>query len=469
MKQLTGQDASFVYQETPSTPMDGVGLGIYDPSTAPHEVTFERIQEHLASRLHMARMFRQKLVRVPLDLDHPYWIEDPDFDLEYHVRQIALPRPGNWDQLCTQTARLLGRPLDLTRPLWELYVIEGVDAVEGVPKGSFAMITKCHHAAIDGMSGVDMTNAIHDHSPEPRDDLGADTWQPESAPSPLDLLARAGVNASRRPMRVARVLGRTVPALRPLVSSIRRDRPQLPGLNVPRTRFSGAVTPHRVVDGRQFSLADMKQIKKNVDGATINDVVLAVVGGALRSYLSRKGELPDRPLIAMCPISVRTESEKSAGGNMVSAMFVSLSTDVDDPVERLKVITETTHRSKAFSEALPARSLLELSDHMPGALMGFAAQATSRLGLANRQAPIFNTTVTNMPGPQQPLYFAGAQLLQSYAFGMIIEGMALIHPVVSYCGDITICFASCREIMPDPRVYADDIERSFDALATALA
>jgi diacylglycerol O-acyltransferase len=468
MKQLSGQDAMFLYQETATTSMAGAGLSIYDPSTAPGgAVTFDQIQEHLAGRLPLARVFRQRIARVPLDLDHPYWIEDPDFDLEFHVRQIALPAPGDWDQLCTQVARLLSRPLDLSRPLWELYVIEGLDAVEGVPAGSFAIVTKTHHAAIDGMSGIDMLNAIHDLTPQPAGGV-EDTWRPEPMPSPFDLLTRASVNNSRRPLRMARLLARTVPALRPMIGSLRRDRPQLPGIGVPRTRFSGPVTAHRVVDGRKFDLADMKRIKKSVEGATVNDVVLTVVGGALRSYLSAKGELPDDPLVAMCPISVRSESEKSVGGNMVSGMFVSLSTDVADPAERLETITAATHKSKAFTEAMGARTLVELSDHMPGALVGFAARSTSRLGLANRQAPIFNTTVSNMPGPQHPLYFSGAQLLESYGMGMIVEGMALIHPVISYCGDITISFTSCREIMPDPETYADDIQRSFDEVAAAL-
>jgi WS/DGAT/MGAT family acyltransferase len=469
MKQLTGQDAMFLYQETPSTPMAGLGLSIYDPSTAPSgSVGFEQIQEHLARRLHLARIFRQRLARVPLDLDHPYWIEDPEFDLEFHVRQIALPKPGDWNQLCTLAARLLSRPLDVTRPLWELYVVEGLNAIDGVPEGSIAIVTKTHHAAIDGMSGVDMLNAIHDLTPESTTPLGEDTWRAEPVPSPLELLARASANNSRRPMRMARMIARAVPVVRPAVAAFRRDRPQLPGVRIPRTRFSGAVTSHRVVDGRKFDLADLKQIKKSVDGATVNDVVLTVVGGALRSYLSEKGELPDDPLVAMCPISVRSESERSAGGNMVSAMFVPLSTDVADPRERLETVTAATHRSKAFADALGARTLVEMSDHLPGALVGFAAQSTSRLGLANRSAPVFNTTVSNMPGPQHPLYFAGARLLESYGMGMIVDGMALIHPVISYCGDITISFTSCRELLPDPSTYADDIERSFDELAAAV-
>ena len=207
VQQLSGMDASFLYGETPRAHMAGGGIAIYDPSTAPGgKVTFKGVLQHVEERLHLARVFRQRLVRVPLDLDHPYWIEDPDFDLEFHIRHIALPAPGDWRQLCIQVARLISRPLDLDRPLWEMYVIEGLDNVEGVPKGSFAVISKVHHAAIDGMSGMEMTSAIHDDDaigdlPEPP----TSPWKPEPIPSSGDLLWRAGMNNARRPAHAARV------------------------------------------------------------------------------------------------------------------------------------------------------------------------------------------------------------------------------------------------------------------------
>jgi diacylglycerol O-acyltransferase / wax synthase len=468
MQQLSGQDASFLYSETPNAHMAGAGLWIYDPSTAPGgSVSFEAILENIRQRLHLARSFRQRLARVPMDLDHPYWIEDPDFDLEFHVREIALPSPGNWQQLCTQAARLLSRPLDLTRPLWEFYVIEGLNDIEGIPPGSFAIFGKTHHAAIDGMSGMDMMTAIHDHEPDAPPPTHVDDWKPETEPSQVELLARASMNLTMRPMRLTRTLGRTVPVLRPVLRTLRRDRPQLPMFGVPQTIFNGPVTPHRVIDGRKFDLADMKRMKSSVEGGTVNDVVLTVVGGALRDYLLKRGELPEASLVAMCPISVRTEAERSIGGNLVSAMFVPLGTNVADPLKRLETVRDESHRSKAFAQAIGARTLTELSDYMPGALMGIAARMSSRLGIVNRSTPIFNTTVTNMPGPQHPLYSCGARLVGAYGLGMIVDGMALIHPVISYCGEITITFTSCREILPDADTYADCLQRSFDELAGA--
>jgi WS/DGAT/MGAT family acyltransferase len=468
MQQLSGMDAAFLYAETPRAHMAGGGIAIYDPSTAPGgRVTFKGILEHIDQRLHEARVFRQRLVRVPLDLDHPYWIEDPDFDLEFHVRHIALPEPGDWRQLCIQVARLVSRPLDLDRPLWELYVIEGLDHVEGVPAGSFALVTKVHHAAIDGMSGMEMTSAIHDDSPTAEPTIPSAVWSPESAPSTAELLWRASLSNAARPMHAGRVAARAVPQLGRLQRQIRRRTITPPPTTIPRTRWSGPVTAHRVFDGIRLQLDDLRTVKETVPGATINDVVLTTVGGALRAYLIGKGELPDDPLIAMAPISVRSEAERGAAGNMVSGMFTTLGTDIADPVERLVAVREGTHRSKEFANALGARTLLDMADLMPGGLVGLGARTSARLSLANRLRPVFNTTVTNMPGPRHPLYMAGAQLVAMYGAGMITEGMGLIHPVMSYCGEITISFTSCREMLPDPAVYADCLRTSFDELAAA--
>jgi WS/DGAT/MGAT family acyltransferase len=462
-------DASFLYAEVPNAHMAGAGLAIYDPSTAPGgKVTFKGILQHIEARLHEAKTFRRRLVRVPFDLDHPYWIEDPSFDLEFHVRHIALPHPGDWRQLCIQAARLVARPLDLSRPLWEFYVVEGLDRVEGVPEGSFAVVSKIHHAAIDGMAGMEMTNAIHDHSPDAGPNPPAEAWRPETVPSATTLLARASINNTMRPFKFARVVGRTVPVVGRIQRGLVRQQLQPPPLTVPRTRWSGTVSPHRVIDGCAFSLDELRDIKAAIPGATVNDVVLTVVGGALRSYLLAKDELPSEPLIAMAPISVRTAAESSAEGNMVSGMFVTLGTDIADPVKRMEAIQEATHSSKEFAQALGARTLLDYAQLMPGGLVGLGARTGARLSLANRMRPIFNTTVTNMPGPQEPLYMAGARLVALYGIGMIVEGMGLIHPVMSYCGTITIAFTSCREMLPDPAFYASCIRESFEELAAAV-
>lgn len=464
MRQLSGMDASFVYLEGPRAPMHIGSIAIYDPSTARDgKVTFKGILEHITGRMPLVPSYREKLARVPLDLDHPYWVDDPDFDLEFHVRHIALPQPGDWRQLCIQAARLHARELDLDRPLWEFYVIEGLDNVEGVPPGSFALVSKVHHAAIDGVSGAEMTAAIHDITPDAAPPDVVDTFKPGRVPNAVELLSRAGINNATQPLKFARLARRSMRTSLRTVGALRSALP-----TAPRTPFSGVITAHRVIDGRSFDLAEMKRIKSAVPGATINDAVVAVVSGALRRYLESKGELPDLPMVAMAPISVRTEGESGTMGNQVSAMTVSLPTNVADPVERLKTVHANTQESKAMTNAIGARTMTDYSQFVPWALAGLAARTASRFSLANRTNLPINTVITNVPGPQIPLYMAGAQMVALFGMGPVTDGMGIIHPVFSYNGTITISFTSCREMLPDPAFYAECLQGAFDELAKAV-
>jgi WS/DGAT/MGAT family acyltransferase len=467
MQQLSGLDAAFLYFETPNAPMHIAGFAIYDQSTAPGGlVTFKSILRNVEERLHRARCFRQKLVTVPFDLDHPYWIEDADFDLEFHVRHIALPKPGDWRQLCIQVARLHSRPLDLTRPLWEMTVIEGLDHVPGLPPGSFALVTKIHHAAIDGVSGSELTAAIHDVEPGAPVPPPKKPWKPEAEPSYLELGARAAFHNARNPFRLARMVGRSIPA----VARFRQQsaaRPSDASQDVPRTRFNGSVSPHRVVEGRRFDLGEIREIKKTTTGATVNDAVIAICGGALRKYLEAHGELPEQTLWAMTPISVRSDDERGAAGNQVSATTMAVRSDIADPAERLALVTEGSQRSKALTNAIGARLLSDYTQFIPGAVAGLAARAWSRFGVANRIDPFFNTVITNVPGPQHDLYWNHARLVANYGLGPVVDGMGIIHAVFSYCGELTITATSCRELMPDPQLYGQCLQDSFDELKRA--
>ena len=276
MQQLSRVDAGMLTMESGSVSNHFAALMIYDQSTAPGgRITFKGVLAEVESRLHLARGFRQKMVRVPLDLDNPYWVEDPGFDLEYHVRHIALPKPGDWRQFCIQAARLHARPIDLSRPPWELYVIEGLENVEGVSEGGFAMVLKMHHAAVDGVSGAEMITALHELTPGAAPTPPTTEWTPDKNPSQWSLLARAGANGVARPARLANVWVRGVrDLLRPSVAmNLVRDLGGLP-IRVPRTRFNDRVSPHRVVDARRFPLSEMKRIKNGVPGVTINDAAL---------------------------------------------------------------------------------------------------------------------------------------------------------------------------------------------------
>jgi WS/DGAT/MGAT family acyltransferase len=469
MQQLSAQDASFVYLETPHTPMHIGSVGIYDPSTAPGGfVRFKDILRFIASRLQGARSFRQRLVRVPFDVDHPYWIEDPEFDLEFHVRHIALPKPGDWRQLCIQVARLHARPLDLSKPLWEFTVVEGLDNIPGLPPGCFALVSKVHHAAIDGMSGVEMSAAVHDLDPLMAEPDKPDTWQPENMPRVADLLTRSYFNNLLQPMRIAETIGRSLPGMAKLAVQAGKGDVSLKNTRAaPNTRFNGKVGAHRVWDAVPFKLAEVRAVKDSVPNATVNDVILTVVGGALRAYLVDKGELPKETLTAMAPISVRQEGEKAALGNLVSAMVVGLGTQIADPLERLRFVHGEAVNSKAMTNAVGARTLADYSKLIPSGLAGLGARLYTRVGAANMHAPAFNCVVTNIPGPRVPLYFCGAKMLAMYGTAPVFDSMGLINPVYSYGDTIAVSFTADRDMLPDPDNYAQALRDSFEALKAA--
>ena len=359
MKQLSGMDASFVYFETPNAPGHIFSVWIYDQSSAPGgAVTFKGILEHVGSRLHVSRTFRQRLVQVPLGLDHPYWIEDPDFDLEYHVRHIALPRPGDWRQFCIQVARLHSRPLDLSRPLWEMYVIEGLDDIAGLPNGQL----RDHDE--DPPRGGRRGDAARDHQRPQRPRARCRRARADhrvAARAPPDA-ARAAVTGGHQHRRAADADGppdRRCGARRLGADARAAGPPELRSrffTPAPRTRFSGTVTTHRVVEARRFDLATAKAIKNAVPGATINDVAITVVGGALREYLMEHDELPEQALRVMAPISTRTAEQAGTAGNQVSAMVVTAGTDVADARQRLVAVHESTAASKAAAEATAPRT-----------------------------------------------------------------------------------------------------------------
>jgi diacylglycerol O-acyltransferase len=470
VKQLSPQDASFLYVETSTAPMAGASITIYDPSTAPGGfVTFKGIMSHIERRLHLSPAFRQKVVMVPFDADYPWWVEDEDFDLEFHIRHIALPKPGDWRQLCIQACRLISRPLDLSKPLWEFYVIEGLDGVEGYPPGCFALLSKIHHAAIDGVSGAELTAAIHDLTPEAPPPPGPDQpWKGESVPTDFELLGRSAWQNATQPWRVMEAFARSVPAANlGWMSGLSGPAPSAAAV-VPRTRFNGVVSAHRVADGIAMSLDEIRTLRQMVPGATVNDVIVCIVGGALRYYLHDKDELPAETLTAMCPISTRSESDRGTGGNQVSAMFVPLHTGEADAKARLAAVHESTNDAKEIANAVGAAALTDLNQFVPAATAALAGRMSASMAIDNQAAsPPYNTVVTNVPGPQQDLYMAGARAVTIYGLGMVHNNMGLMNAIMSYRGQITITATACRDMMPDPAFYAACLQRSLDDLRVA--
>ena len=470
MRQLQGMDSSFVAMESPNSPMHIGNLLIYNPETAPGGfVRFKDILAFIESRMQLSKTIRQRLVRVPFDLDYPYWVEDPNFDLEYHVRHVALPKPGDWRQLCIQTARIHARPMDLTRPPWEFTIVEGLENVRGYPKGCFAMVTKVHHAAIDGMSGIDLMEALHTITPNTAPPNAPDEWQPEKIPGPVELLGKSYVNGIINPFRQAQVAAQSIPGVASAIKGlVTRDFKLTSDLVPPRTRFNRTISAHRVVDGRTFPLKDIKAIRALLPEAKVNDVALSIVGGALNKYLTAKDDLPKSTMTAMAPISVRSGEEKGDMGNQVSAMIAPLGSHLADPVERLEYVFSQTKNSKAMTNAIGARTMTEVSKVNPLLYMALGAQLFSRVSVAHRMAMPFNTVVTNVPGPPVPIYSSGAKM-EAMALSLIClsDGLGLAHVVQSYCDDAYISFTACRDIMPDPEFYSECLQESFDDLLAA--
>ncbi|MEJ7583905.1 MAG: wax ester/triacylglycerol synthase family O-acyltransferase, partial [Acidimicrobiales bacterium] len=476
MQQLTGMDAAFLHMETPTTQGHVGSLTIFDANSAPTEFGFEDIKAVLEDRLHVAPVLRRRLVEVPLGLDQPYWIEDPDFDLDYHVREIALPPPGDERRLAEQVARLHERPLDRRRPLWELYVIWGL------ADGHVAQYTKIHHSAVDGVSGAELLAVLLDLEPEPRKvDPPDEPWRPEAEPTQLQMLLRGMGTLATQPLKALRFQRRTLQtmgrrdlgsaaaaALLPATANLgalglmlvdrlittRMARPatsegevmERPTRLAPRTVFNRTISSHRRFAFGSLSLDTAKDVK-NAFSVTVNDVVLAICGGALRRYLDERNELPDESLLAMVPVSVRTEDNKAAMGNQVSAMIATLATDETDPVERLRKIHEAMQVAKRDHKAIPADLLQDYAQFATPALAARAARAVARTKIADLVNPPFNLTVSNVPGPNFPLYGAGARMVGCFPVSAIVDGVGLNITVMSYMGDLDFGIVACREML----------------------
>ena len=475
MRQLSGLDTSFLNMETPTTFGHVASLMLMDPSTANTRDLFGDMKKLFAKRMHLVPPYRWRLAQVPLGLDFPYWFEDPDFDLDFHFRHIAVPPPGTREQLGELIADLHARPIDRTRPLWELYVIEGIEG------GLVAQYSKMQHAAIDGVSGANAATLMLDLSPE-GDPVPppAKPWRPEREPTQIELFLRGALNLSLQPARALqwqyRAL-RALPGMRQLLPSVRDVRARVfgpregevlerPSLLAPRTPFNSPLTAHRRFAFGTTPLADVKSIK-NAFGTTVNDVVMAVCGGTLRRWLEDHKELPDEPLLAMVPVSVRSEKEMNDYGNRVSAMIASVGTHLADPVERLRHCQEAMKSAKETHQAVPAELLMDATQLLPPAVAALASRTVSRTRLADYVTLPFNVVISNVPGPRETLYCVGAELISSYPVSAIADGAGLNMTVTSYKDRLDFGFLVCRELVPDVWRMVDYFEDSVQELLSA--
>ena len=463
MERLDGMGASFVYLDTPATPLQVGMTCVFDPSTAPDGYSFAKVRRLVEDRLHLIPPFRRRLVEVPAHLHRPAWVEDPDFDLDLHLHRTRLPAPGGMAELQELAADAISRPLDPTRPPWEMHVVDGLEG------GMVGSVTKMHHAAVDGISGAELTATLLDLEPQPRPVAPPDApWSPEAPPSGLALAGGAVRELLHQPAKAASVMGRTAQAaLRLLRHNRRPETTPPPGpFAAPRTPYNAPVTGARHVSLCQIDLDDVRSIKDRA-GVTINDVVLTVCAAALRDHLEDHEGLPERSLVAAVPISVRTGDEGATAANQLSAMLVELGTTIDEPRERLRAIAASSHAAKTQHHVLGPDTIPQLADLTPPVLLAAMGALESRFNVLGRIPPACNVIVSNYPGPPFPLYCAGARMVAAYPMGPLGIGTALNITVQSYLDTLWFGIVACPDVVPEPRVLADGITHAVQELRKA--
>lgn len=460
MDRLSGLDASFLYLETPEQMLHVCGIILLDPSTMPGGYTFDAMKEELGARVSSIPSFRRKLRHVPLRLDHPIWVDDEHFDIDRHVHRLALPTPGGEKELSEVCGHLAGIPLDRSRPLWEMWVIEGL------PDGKVAVFSKMHHATVDGVSGSNMVSYLCSLEPDAGSPMPIDEAGPGHEPGELELTARALLSNLAKPLDVLKLVGPSATLVTKTVRRARKGTAMAAPLTAPRTSFNGTITGHRSIAYTDLSLDAIKAVK-NATGATVNDVVLTVSGGALRRYLESRGELPEASLLATVPVSVHETSTRTGGSNKVSALFAKLATDVADPLERLRSISAGNKNAKEHHKAIDADTLQDWAEFAAPRTFGLAVRLYSGLRLAEKHPVVHNLVISNVPGPPVPLYFMGAKIEALYPLGPVFHGAGLNITVMSNNGQVHVGIIACRELMPKVWDLAQHFPAELEALEQA--
>lgn len=457
MQRLSGLDASFLYLETPTQPMHVCGILELDTRTIPGGYSFERFRKALMERVDGIPAFKEKLADSRLNLDHPVWVDDHEFDVDRHLHHVGLPAPGGKAELADLCGHIASVPLDRTRPLWEMVVIETGDP------NKLVVMTKMHHAAVDGVTGANLISALCALEPDA---------QPEPAApgvgggSSLEIAVSGALKWASRPMKLAKILPSTLGVVPAWLQRARRGEAMTAPFSAPRTVFNSTITSRRNVGFTQLDLDDVRAVKDHF-GVKVNDVVMAICAGALRKYLEDRGELPENSLVAMVPVSVHERSDRP-GRNQVSGMFSRLETQVQDPVDRLTAIAGANGIAKEHTSALGATLLQDWTQFAAPAVFGTAMRVYSRIRLADRHPVIHNLVVSNVPGPQVPLYFLGAQVTGMYPLGPIFHGAGLTATVMSLDGKLNVGLISCPDLMPDLSTLADDFGVALKELKERL-
>jgi diacylglycerol O-acyltransferase len=462
MDRLSGLDASFLYLETSAQLLHVCGVIMLDPETVPGGYSFDELRDELERRIEGVAMFHRKLKQVPLGIDHPVWVNDEDFDLDRHLHRMAVPSPGGDRELAELCGHLAGIPLDRARPLWEFYVIEGYHDGDG--KERVVVFTKMHHCTVDGVSGANAISFLCSLEPDAPPLETAPQGELPRTPRDAELLARGVVTNLHKPVALAKVIGPTVKGVASTIGRAREGTAMPAPLTAPRTSFNGTITGHRSLAIGDMSLEKIKDVKNAVDGATVNDVVIAVSGGALRRYLEERGELPETSLIASVPVSVRGASKRDSGSNKVSTIFSRLGTDIEDPLARLREVSRTNQNAKDHHKAISADSLQDWAQFAAPRTFGLAVRLVSSLKLADSGPVIHNLVISNVPGPPVALYFMGAKIIGLYPLGPVFHGAGLNVTVMSNDGHVHVGAIACRESVPEPWRLVEKFPEELDAL-----
>jgi WS/DGAT/MGAT family acyltransferase len=456
---MSGLDASFLYFENSTHLMHVCGLLELDASTIPGGYDFEAMRTAMHKRFGANPAFRRKIHNPALNFDHPVWVDDADFDIEHHVRRVVVAAPGTREQLAEVCSDIAAQPMDRSRPLWEFWFIEGL------PDNRLAVMTKMHHATVDGVSGANLVSELCSLSPDAPPIVPARSAPPTAPPSDSAIVLDGLLGIAKRPVQFAKLLPSTARVVETWVSRARGGRAMPAPFTAPRTSFNGTITGHRSTAFTQLSLADIKSVK-NAFGCTVNDVVLAVCSGALRRYLADRNELPASSLVAMVPVSVHGRSN-APGTNKVSGMFTTLASDLGDPVARLQAISEQNRISKEHHKSISASMLQDWAQFAAPNTFGLAVRVYSKLRLAERHPVIHNLVISNVPGPPMPIYLLGARVLGFYPFGPVFHGAGLNITVISNDGHVDVGLIACREQAPDLWSLADDLPLALEELLTA--
>ena len=464
MDRLSGLDASFLYLESGAQLMHVCGLIAVDPATIPGGYDFASFRQELSTRVADIPMFNRKLKFVPGGIDFPVWITDDEFDIDRHVHRLAVPAPGGDQEVSEVAGHLAGIPLDRSRPLWEMYVLEGL------ANGKIAVFSKMHHSSVDGVSGSNMISYLCSLDADaPPLDSGDGVKEHQRAPSDLELVGRGLLATATKPWHLAKMVTPTAKTLVESASRARKGTAMAAPLTAPRTSFNGTITGRRSIAYTDIPLDVVKEIKAAVPGATVNDVVLALSGGALRRYLQDRGELPEASLLASVPVSVRQDAPtKNAGRNQVSSIFCRLGTDVEDPLERITGLAVANAHAKDHHTSVPADTLQEWAEFAAPRTFGLAVRMVSDLRLAEKGPVIHNLVISNVPGPPIPLYFMGSRIDALYPLGPIFHGAGLNVTVMSNNGQMHIGAIACAELMPRVWDLIDQFPIELEAMRAAV-